>query len=704
MALDIRGSLKNTKINQQYYVVFDELLSNSLDSYLIRKNQEPSLEGLKIGFSINFYFSDLQKKQLNMEISCKDNGAGLAEEQRKAFVTKDTSYKDDLKISGIAKCKGSGRIQYLHYFSKLKINSKYRVNNECYTTKLDIDANITKEIDEQSFAVEKAKDCSSFETTVVLDNVKPEIYKTLLSNKDINIEFSPERLKGHILISFLQRLVSLRPIIGNFTIDFEAFYDGAPTSSDSIDSDDLPERTNVKEFDVVLKNLKDDTILDSQKFVVSHYKLKKSDYLLKKNTVAFCAKSSIVKVITGRYLKNKTLEHSDIKGFYHIVLIESDYLDTTVNEQRNNFDLPETKHNKDAFEQELISFEEIYDLLDDLVCGMLEPPDWDKSSIVQNLETKYGISSKMVVASNVRIHFGETEDSVVKRVLASYQEQIINDTSEMYDIKEEIINADPSSDIFREKINELTWKYTSCLEKVNMANLSQLVVRRAAILEILSLAIKRELRVQDVPKGVKRQDESIIHNIFFPRGKDSEEISDHDIWILNEEYHYYDYIVSDKKLSKLKLDDEYLFEPDVDEELQKILEKNYKDNDAKRPDIAIFNKAGSVVIIEFKAPGVFLDEHVGDLMEYAQLLAAKSKGKLKKFYGYLIGTDINANRIIGFNRFSDGKGWFNTLPITQHSTGARLGELYYEILYYDDIVYKAQSRLAVYEKKLGLEI
>ena len=38
MTLDIRGSIKNTKLSKNPYVVFEELISNAIDSYLIRKD------------------------------------------------------------------------------------------------------------------------------------------------------------------------------------------------------------------------------------------------------------------------------------------------------------------------------------------------------------------------------------------------------------------------------------------------------------------------------------------------------------------------------------------------------------------------------------------------------------------------------------------------------------------------------------------
>ncbi len=89
-------------------------------------------------------------------------------------------------------------------------------------------------------------------------------------------------------------------------------------------------------------------------------------------------------------------------------------------------------------------------------------------------------------------------------------------------------------------------------------------------------------------------------------------------------------------------------------------------------------------------------------MEYAQLLTAKSNGKLKKIYGYLIGTEINANRLSGYTRFPQGKGHFGTFPINEGTSGQPLGSLYAELLHYDDVLNKANKRLEVYRKRLNL--
>ena len=121
--------------------------------------------------------------------------------------------------------------------------------------------------------------------------------------------------------------------------------------------------------------------------------------------------------------------------------------------------------------------------------------------------------------------------------------------------------------------------------------------------------------------------------------KDSKEVLDHDVWLLSEEYQYYDYIASDKPLSQIKwANDETVFDDDVDEALEALLSKIVSDNSGCRTDIALFHEEGSVVNVEFKAPGVSIDEHENERFKYATILASKSKGKLKNSMDTLLGT------------------------------------------------------------------
>lgn len=175
---------------------------------------------------------------------------------------------------------------------------------------------------------------------------------------------------------------------------------------------------------------------------------------------------------------------------------------------------------------------------------------------------------------------------------------------------------------------------------------------------------------------------------------------------MSEEYHYYDYIASDMPLASIAWnDDEKVFEGDIDQKFKELLERRTLDNGAKRPDIALFSKEGSAIIVEFKAPGVPMDDHVGDLNQYAHLLAAKSGGKLRRFYCYLIGDTLDPLRLgTNWTPFPTGKGWFQSGPLKDPGTRADLGETYFEILHFDDVVDRARKRIGVYQDKLKLNI
>jgi hypothetical protein len=205
-------------------------------------------------------------------------------------------------------------------------------------------------------------------------------------------------------------------------------------------------------------------------------------------------------------------------------------------------------------------------------------------------------------------------------------------------------------------------------------------------------AVDGLLDCQNISKGERKQNESIIHNVFFPRYKDSTEVQDHDIWLLNEEYQYFEHITSDKPLSTLTwVDGKKLFDADVDVELLEMFKKNNDENGSKRPDIALFTAEGAAVIIEFKAPDVPLQDHANDLVEYARLLASKSNGRITR-----ISTDWKA--------FANGRGFFATGPLIDHRTRIPYGELYSEMLYYNDFIDRAELRLEVYKKKLNVEL
>jgi hypothetical protein len=705
MTLDIRGSIKNTKLSTNPYVVFEELISNAIDSYLIRKDVEPSALALDVRVEVVFGMSDLFGDLEVMSVRCRDNGCGLGDDQLKAFLTKDTSYKDDLHIAGIGKCKGAGRIQYFHYFGSFSIDSTFRRGGEAIRRRMDY-AEPSKQIDFDHFSEAPSAE-ADIGTALSLGAFK-ETARPRFAGVAPSTLFSAAALKRQMLMAFLQRLVGLDERLGDFSIAFVTRHGDGDARTEVLKRADLPKVTATRSVEVEERNpLTGDGTGAHQIFRLSHYQLDAAEFGLPKNAIAFCAKSSPVKDITGYYLRTKTEQNNPVGGFHHIVLVESDFLDQRVNEQRDSFDgIPAEIPTTDLFASDSLSYADIHAAIDPVIEQMVAPADWTKEVVIKEITDQFGVSEAMLADTSTRIVYGEPAQSVVERVLKKYQERVIEETAEIFELKEEIIRAEPDSEEFREKINQLAWKYTSSLKNFDMANLSQLVVRRAAIVEILALACGKNLAIQAPADGVRRKDERIIHSIFFPMRRDSTDVTDHDIWLLSEEYQYYDYIASDVALASIVWEGgETVFEDDIDQEFAKLLVERSNDHAAKRPDIALFSKEGSAIIVEFKAPGVSMDDHTGDLREYAHLLAAKSGGKLNRFYCYLIGDTLNPLRLgETWTQFPTGTGWFSSGELRDPVARRQLGETYSEILFYDDVVDRAKKRIRVYQDKLQLSL
>lgn len=703
MTLDIRGGRKNTAINHGDYVVFEEMLSNAIDSYLIRKNRLASTPPFLMTVNVKIVDTDLFGAQSGIEIECTDNGAGFGDDEVKAFVTKDSTYKDQLQIPGIGKCKGAGRIQFFHHFDRLSVDSVFEKGDKIFRRTLLVDDS-TREISENSFTTVSA-DGAEIRTTFVL---KSRRQSAMSAEQKAEQGFMPDvfsaaAIAAHLYTSLLQRFIILKKLIGDFKIEISSTH-GDVVANDSIEGNDLPESTgNVEEIPLICNHLKQPR--NGPKLRVTRYSFPEIEFPNFQHEVALCANSAVVQQITKRYLRNTNDRKRATAGNFELLLVESELLEEKVNQQRDGFDIPSTCSDNDTLTEEF-SLDDVIESLEDYVFQIITPSDFDKEVLVRSTEHRFGITRQMVEGTNIKIHYGDTEESITRRVLKKLQDDIVSDTSKLFKLKDELINLDPRNHDFRSKVSELSWKYASSIKKLDMTNMSQLVVRRSAMIEVLRMAVDGLLKCQVPDPGKRNENERIIHNIFFPMGKDSTEMADHDIWLLNEEYQYFEYIASDKPLKSIRWSDtEEMFDADIDESLEKLFAHNNKTHEAKRPDIAIFTKEGAAIIIEFKAPEVGLQEHIPDLAQYARLLAAKSKGRIKKFYGYLVGCTLDPSRMMpGYTRFSNGKGYFRSDKLHNDETGMVYGELYSEVLLYDHFIDRADIRLRVYKEKLRVQL
>lgn len=434
-------------------MVLEELISNSIDSFLIRQHDDPAKRGLAVKVVAEIAATGLLGDGQDLSISCTDNGCGLGDEQTEAFLTKDTSYKDDLTIAGIGKCKGAGRIQFFHHFERVGIRSTYRSDGKVLTRTLPLVA-ARKKIDLADFGVTDG-DAQDIGTTIMLDGLKPATRERLYKNEALGDIFSAANMRRYMLIAFLQRLVSLKSELGDFSITFETRHPKNRVETASLGAADLPLVTEVRVAQVEQRDPRSgDPLGQSTDFTLSHYKLDATAFDLPRNAISFCAKSSPVQDITRRYLRTTAEQNRAVEGFHHIVLVEGELLDRRVNEQRDGFDgIPDEIPVGDLFSDEKVSYAGIFDQIDPIIEAMVSPSGWSRDQVVADVTEKFGVNAGMLADTETRVVYGDTPKSVAERVLRKYQERIIAETAEIFDLREEVEKAEPHTEDFRQKVH-----------------------------------------------------------------------------------------------------------------------------------------------------------------------------------------------------------------------------------------------------------
>ncbi|WP_271614964.1 hypothetical protein [Bradyrhizobium sp. CCBAU 51627] len=131
-----------------------------------------------------------------------------------------------------------------------------------------------------------------------------------------------------------------------------------------------------------------------------------------------------MKDITSSYLRTRTEQNNPVGGFHHIVLIESDYLDQRVNEQRDDFDnIPDEIPSGDVFSVEKLSYAAIHQAIDPIIEQMVVPADWEKDEILKQVNDQFGVSEAMLQDTSTRIVYGEAAQSVAERVLKNIRKE-----------------------------------------------------------------------------------------------------------------------------------------------------------------------------------------------------------------------------------------------------------------------------------------
>ncbi|GFH62608.1 MAG: hypothetical protein ZNDK_0379 [Candidatus Desulfovibrio kirbyi] len=619
----------------------------------IHASQENNIKDIQINIEILRSEQALSQEFGNInEIIITDHGIGFNDEKCLSFFQLFTQDKK-AKFNS----KGIGRLAFFSSFFNVEIHSIYNENGKQRERKfnLTIDSIGTEDISKS----EEVSGKQNF-TKIRIYSIKPEFQK----NYTISQEAIILRLKEYFAASILS------------------------SNSLTFNINDCSVNT------VINKSIYQSSQLIGFTIKGQHF----NQYYIRnksrtgKHYISLAASGRSVVEHDIKFLSSAKIPDENDK-FYLIALITSDFLDTSVDATRTNFNgIPEKSDeiiNRISIEDIInTSLQQIRDFLKSLNPEIMNSNTTTIKNVVEDMPHLSFVADKQKIIDSIPLYSSpEHIRSVFVHEYAKEQVQAINyvrNTANKYEQK-----GPPNFEEFLRKESGRLGEYS----KLNHAHLATYIMYREHVLNLFSQFLK-------VQNNEKYAPEHILHSLIFPIREDSDshesDYIKHNLWLIDDRYSAYAYLASDRK--------------------EGAISETKSQPDDKRYDIfAVYedpagHAAQNVFLIELKQTHKPLSEDndpVQQLIDYAIRI---KNGKLDKqdggrinitdstqYYGIVL-CDIHNQYFKDFlipkhslKKRSDGKSYF-TLAV--HET------CFIEVTNYENLLEITRQRNKIFLDKL----
>jgi hypothetical protein len=629
-------------------------------------------------------------------VSISDNGVGFNENEFNRFYT----LRDNSKNKNN---RGTGRIQYLHCFETTKVISVYRDDKSDKKYRQCV-FNLSKS---PSFLrqnalinVEKDNEIVSEITGTTVTFTKP------LEEKDADnyANVSVEEIKEQIIKYFLNFFCENRATLPKITIT-RIIGDEIELSA-SISETDIPTPKHIELLPVNYSVLQENQVVSISRhedFLITVFLIEEKE--LPCNNIVLTSKGTETK----RFRIESLLPNEKIDGCRYLVLISGKYIDEKDSDSRGDIKILTSEQYKEQYKDNLDPDEVI--LLDTILtsanvklrclCPEIERKFDEKRKEIDELKKMFLLDEQSVSESEIKID--DNDEVILRKVYQADAKIAAKQDAALKKLLQQTEKLDPNNkETYPEELNRLSKKYVEAIPLQNRTDLAQYIARRRIVLNFMDKVLYKHENLLE--KG-ERIPESMLHDLIFQQSTDDPENSN--LWFINEEFIYFKGY-SNIKLSSIKIDDEFIFRDKFSEEEERYLNSLGKKRLLSKPDILLFPDEGKCIIIEFKAPGVDVSDHLVQINKYAGLIAnyTKEKFRINTFYGYLIGEAIEQKEII-----NTGTGNWVKSPhfdylfrpsqdIYDDVTLIPIASLYTEIIKYSTLLARANKRNEIFINKL----
>lgn len=638
-----------------------------------------------------------------LKIEISDNGQGLTADNYARVI----DLRDDRKGY---RNKGTGRVQFLHFFDETRIDSVFCPNEK---TRSRIILTMSKKKDfikNNAFVrIDCKEDVGGNEpilTTVTFE--KPLDKKDLEYYANIAVGVLKKLLVRH----FLTKFCDAKDRMPQMTVT-RIVVDGKSDTADrlSIEGKDIPSPATDEEIDVNYSKMGDNNAVEptakTERFQMRSFVLPSSE--LDKNEIHLVSKGETAQSFPFYDLRPE----ETIEGRRYMVLLSGDYIDNNDSDTRGNLHIITTKEFKrihsdaqgDLFESEVVLLDDIKDRINIRIRelhGEIGSMVRARSESVDKLRRMFLLNAETVNVIRSKIRNTDTDESILRKIYWADSKIKARQDAELKRQIDEINTLSPTDINYQEELNRRAEALVQNVPLQNRTALSQYIARRKIVLSLFQKVLDRNLQGL---KDSDRIDEKLLHNLIFQQSSDKPEESD--LWLIDEDFIYFRG-VSEKELKDIEYEGRRIFDKEFSEEDKRYLNSLKERRLDKRPDILLFPEEGKCIIIEFKAPDVNVSEHLMQIDFYANLLLnyTVEEFQINRFYGYLIGENIEDRDVRGrashfqvSHRFGF---WFCPSKDVIRFRDDYRANIYSEIIKYSSLLKRAMQRNEVFIKKLGL--
>lgn len=688
------GALSKIRKSHDQLQPIYEAFTNSLEALKLLDN-----DGLHNGFIILklCYQKDLLGMPTFESIVIEDNGIGFNEREFERLITLDDASKGFFN-------KGSGRVQFLHFFEKTEFISVFGDTNSRTGFKQRKFTLSKGDAFLKNNAILKHEDISEIKVSQPSTSLhfrNPLNESDLIFYKNLTIEELKENLINRYLELFCENREHLPKIGIQMVIDSEV------VDKSEIKSDDIPSFDQQNDIKINYCRLSSDgkSVEKTNEFETLNLKgFKINKQQLKKNGLKLTSKGEIAKELKLESL----LADDHIEGNRYLFLLSGDYINRKDTDIRGNLNIPtldEFKKNAtdtvSLFDEQEIIMDDIREIANETIIKMYSEISLrqdEKRKEIEKLKEMFLLDTESIKEAKIKLN--DTEEEILEKIYKAEAKTIAKKDAEIKRRVDALDTLNPASADFGEKLLEEINGLTRAIPLQNRTQLTHYIARRKLILNLFDKILEEKLEVQKVGR---KNTEALIHSLLFQKGSDNPR--DSSLWIINEDFIYF-MGNSEIQLSKLHIGGEKVFKEKFSEEEERYLSSLGENRKIKRPDVLLFPDEGKCIIIEFKAPDVNASDHLTQINSYASLIRnyTVDRFQITTFYGYLIGESIEPKdvmgKVSGYEYAYELDYLFSPSEKVHGFDGRANGSIYKEVIKYSTLLARSRRRNEIFIEQL----